>query len=214
METNTNIQERRYLKVAIIKAIFMFFTGLYALAKMVDGMNNKYADNKSKIINLIEIVVSIILTFVIYKIQEVQKMKVQEVLENYNSLKASITIVEGEIQELENEVLDAKSANLDGMPKPKGFVGSNIENYIAEKQEKIDKKNRYIERTKTKIKIVEDLVKTLKKYNQDIIEMKYYQMMSIEEIATKKDRMYGSIQKTIDRSIKIMQREYNKNKMS
>lgn len=141
-------------------------------------------------------------------------MKVQEVLENYNSLKASITIVEGEMQELENEVLDAKSANLDGMSKSKGFVGSNIENYIAEKQEKIDKKNRYIERTKTKIKIVEDLVKTLKKYNQDIIEMKYYQMMSIEEIATKKDRMYGSIQKTIDRSIKIMQREYNKNKMS
>ena len=44
--------------------------------------------------------------------------------------------------------------------------------------------------------------------------MKYYQMMSIEELATKKDRMYGSIQKTIDRSIKIMQREYNKNKMS
>ena len=130
-------------------------------------------------------------------------MKVQEVLENYNSLKASITIVEGEIQELENEVLDAKSANLDGMPKPKGFVGSNIESYIAEKQEKIDKKKRYIERTKTKIKIVEDLVKTLKKYNQ-----------GIEEIATKKDRMYGSIQKTIDRSIKIMQREYNKNKMS
>ena len=33
-------------------------------------------------------------------------MKVQEVLENYNSLKASITIVEGEIQELENEILE------------------------------------------------------------------------------------------------------------
>ena len=68
METNTNNQERRDLKVAIIKAIFMFFTGLYALAKMVDGMNNKYINNKDKIINLIEIVVSTILTFVIYKI--------------------------------------------------------------------------------------------------------------------------------------------------
>lgn len=141
-------------------------------------------------------------------------MKVQEVLESYNSLKASISIVEGEIQELENEILDCKSANLDGMPKPKGFVVSNIETYIAEKQEKIDKKQRYIERIKTKLKIVEDLVKTLKRYNQDIIEMKYYQMMSIEEIATKKDRGYGAIQKTIDRSIKIMQKEYNKNKMS
>lgn len=141
-------------------------------------------------------------------------MKVQEVLENYNSLKASITIVEGEIQDLENEVLDCKSSNLDGMPKAKGFTSSSIENYIAEKQEKIEKKKRYIKGTETKLKIVEDLVKTLKKYNQDIIDMRYYQMMSIEEIATKKDRGYGAIQKTIDRSIKIMQKEYNKNKMS
>lgn len=115
-------------------------------------------------------------------------MKVQEVLENYNSLKASISIVEGEIQELENEILDCKSSNLDGMPKPKGFVTSNIETYVAEKQEKIEQKQRYIDRTKTKIKIVEDLVKTLKKYNQDIIDMRYYQMLSIEEIAVKKDR--------------------------
>lgn len=141
-------------------------------------------------------------------------MKVQEVLENYNSLKASITITEGEIQELENEILDCKSSNLDGMPKPKGFVTSNIEAYVAEKQEKIEQKQRYIDRTKTKIKIVEDLVKTLKKYNQDIIDMRYYQMLSIEEMAVKKDRGYGAIQKTIDRSIRFMQKEYNKNKMS
>ena len=141
-------------------------------------------------------------------------MNVQEVLENYNSLKASITITEGEIQELENEILDCKSSNLDGMPKPKGFVTSNIEAYVAEKQEKIEQKQRYIDRTKTKIKIVEDLVKTLKKYNQDIIDMRYYQMLSIEEIAVKKDRGYGAIQKTIDRSIRFMQKEYNKNKMS
>lgn len=141
-------------------------------------------------------------------------MKVQEVLENYNSLKASITIVEGEIQDLEKEILDCKSSNLDGMPKPKGFVSSNIETYVAEKQEKIDQKRRYINRTETKIKIVEALVKTLKKYNQDVIEMRYYQRISIEEIATKKGREYGAIQKTIDRSIRFMQKEYNKNKMS
>ena len=44
--------------------------------------------------------------------------------------------------------------------------------------------------------------------------MRYYQMLSIEEIAVKKDRGYGAIQKTIDRSIRFMQKEYNKNKMS
>ena len=141
-------------------------------------------------------------------------MKVQEVLENYNSLKVGITIAEGEIQELENEIIDAKSSNIDGMPKAKGYTSSNIETFVVEKEDKINKKKRFIETTKTKIKIVEDLVKTLKRYNQDIIEMRFYQMMSIEEIATKKDRGYGAIQKTIDRSIRFMQKEYSKNKMS
>ena len=37
-------------------------------------------------------------------------------------------------------------------------------------------------------------------------------MMSIEEIATKKNRGYRTIQKTIDKSIRFMQKEYNKNK--
>lgn len=141
-------------------------------------------------------------------------MNVQEVLENYNSIKASITIVQGEIKDLQNEIGDLKSANLDGMPKPKGYTASNIEEEIINREDKIRRKEMYIEKTENKIKVVEDLVKTLKKYNQDIIDMRYYQMMSIEEIATKKDRGYGAIQKTIDRSIRIMQKEYNKNKMS
>ncbi|MCI8641015.1 MAG: hypothetical protein HFJ59_03990 [Clostridia bacterium] len=54
--------------MAIIKATFIFFTGLYALTKMVDGINNKYTNTKDKVINLIEIVVSVVLTFIIFKI--------------------------------------------------------------------------------------------------------------------------------------------------
>ena len=54
--------------MAIIKAIFILFIGIYALSKMVDGMNNKYKNNKDKIVNLIEIVVIVILTFIIIKI--------------------------------------------------------------------------------------------------------------------------------------------------
>ncbi len=52
----------------IIKAIFIFYTAFYALCKMADGMKNKYVTGKDKIINLVEIVVSIILTFLIFKI--------------------------------------------------------------------------------------------------------------------------------------------------
>lgn len=141
-------------------------------------------------------------------------MNIQEVLENYNTYKFRISMIEKEIQELNDEIIDIKSANLDGMPKAKGYVQSNLETQIIEKQDKIEQRERFIKKIKLKIKVVEDLVKTLKKYNQDIIDMRYYQMMSIEEIATKKDRSYGAIQKTIDRSINFMQKKYNKNKMS
>lgn len=51
----------------IIKAIFIFFVMIYALSKMVDGMNNKYTNNVDRIVNLIEIVVSILLTLAIFK---------------------------------------------------------------------------------------------------------------------------------------------------
>lgn len=53
--------------MAIIKAIFIFFVGFYSLSKIVDGMNNKYVNNKDKIMNLVEIIVGVILTFVIFK---------------------------------------------------------------------------------------------------------------------------------------------------
>lgn len=141
-------------------------------------------------------------------------MKVQEILENYNSLKVSVTIAIGDILTLKREIGEIKSTNLDGMPKAKGYTSSNLEEQVINVNEKIEKKQSYINQTTRNLEIVEGLVKTLKKYNQDIIDMRFYQMMSIEEIATKKNRNYGSIQKTIDRSIKIMQKEYNKYKMS
>lgn len=139
-------------------------------------------------------------------------MNIQEVLENYNTYKFKISMVEAEIQDLNDEIVDIKSANLDGMPKAKGYVQSSIENQIIEKQEKIEQRERFIKKLKQKLKIVEDLVKTLKKYNQDVIDLRYYQKISIEEIAEKKSKTYGAITTTLKNSITKMQREYNKNK--
>ena len=141
-------------------------------------------------------------------------MNVQEVLENYNTYKFRISAIEAEIIELKDEIIDIKSANLDGLPKAKGYVQSNIETQIIEKQNKIEQRERFIKKLRIKLKIVEDLVKTLKKYNQDVIKLRFYDMESIEEIAVEKNRTYDAITKTIDRSIKFMQKEYNKNKMS
>ena len=120
--------------------------------------------------------------------------------------------MEAEIQELENEIIDIKSSSLDGMPKAKGYVQSNIENQVIEREDRISEKKRNIKNLQLKIKVVEDLVKTLKKYNQDIIELRFYSMNSIEEIAVKMNKTYGGITKTIKNSISKMQREYNKNK--
>ena len=137
-------------------------------------------------------------------------MNIQEILENYNTYKFRISVLEARIQEIEDEVIDIRGAKLDGMPKVKGYVESSIEVEIIEKHNKIEEKEREIKKIKLELKVVEDLVRTLKKYNQDVIEMRYYQKMSIEEIAAKKGKEYGAIQKTIERSIEKMQREYNK----
>ena len=139
-------------------------------------------------------------------------MNVQEVLENYNVYKLRISITSSEIQEIQAEIYDLKSANMDGLPKAKGYTKPQLEEAIINAQEKIEEKQRYKDELQNKIKIVEDLVKTLKKYNQDIIDMRFYQKISIEEIATKKDRGYVAIHKTIEKSIKEMQHEYNKSK--
>ena len=129
-------------------------------------------------------------------------MNVQEVLENYNVYKLRISITSSEIQEIQAEIYDLKSANMEGLPKAKGYTKSQLEEAIINAQEKIEEKQRYKDELQNKIKIVEDLVKTLKKYNQDIIDMRFYQKISIEEIATKKDRGYVAIHKTIEKSIK------------
>lgn len=142
-------------------------------------------------------------------------MNIQEVLENYNTYKFRISVAEAKIQELEDEVIDIKGTRLDGMPKSTGYVESNVEAAVIEKHNKIEEKEREIKRIKLELKVVEDLVRTLKKYNQDVIEMRYYQKMSIEEIAARKGKEYGAVQKTIERSIEKMQKEYDKyHKMS
>lgn len=139
-------------------------------------------------------------------------MEVQEILENYNIYKAKISIIESQNQELKSAMYDLKSSKLDGMPKPQGYTTSNLEEKIVGTQEKIDENQRYIDSLSLKLKIVENLVKTLKKYNQNIIEARFYDMQSIEQIAVNMNKTYGAITKAIKNSISKMQREYNKNK--
>ena len=136
-------------------------------------------------------------------------MNVKEVLENYNIYKLRITIKEKEIDKLKDELYGLQSQKLDGMPKPKGFTTSKIEEMIIRVESKISKKEEYINELKNNIRIVDELIKILKKDSQDIVKMRYIQKMSIEEIANKKNRDYSTITRIIRKSINKMQKECN-----
>ena len=82
-------------------------------------------------------------------------MNVQEVLENYNVYKLRISITSSEIQEIQAEIYDLKSANMDGLPKAKGYTKSQLEEAIINAQEKIEEKQRYKDELQNKIKIVD-----------------------------------------------------------
>lgn len=141
-------------------------------------------------------------------------MNIKEALKSYNSLEVNISIAEEEIEELQSQIYNLQSTKLDGMPKPQGYSKSQLEELICNVQEQISQKQKYINKLKNKIKVIQDLVKTLKKYNQDIISMRYFQNMSIKDIAEAKNKEYRSIQKTIFISIKQMQKKYQKTKSS
>jgi len=138
-------------------------------------------------------------------------VEVKEVLDNYNNYIARIAIFKKQIYELEERSYSLQSANLDGMPKPKGYTTSRLEEKVVNIQDKIDKKNNDIKELEIKLNVVRTLIKTLRRYNQELIEWRYIDRMTIEEIANKKDRPYDSIQKTITISIGKMQKEYDRN---
>ena len=137
-------------------------------------------------------------------------MNVQEVLENYNTYKARISIMEAEIQELENEIIDIKSSSLDGMPKATGFTESSLENQIIEKLTKMEELETEKQQLNLEISIIDKLILTLKKNTQDIVNMRYKEKVTIEYIADKKGRTYRAITSILGKAIADMQEAYNK----
>lgn len=51
-----------------IKVIFIFFLIIYSICKISDGMAHRYKDSLDRLMNIIEIIASIAMVFLIYKI--------------------------------------------------------------------------------------------------------------------------------------------------
>ena len=52
----------------VVKAIFIFFMGLYTLSKIVDGLRHECSKVQHRIMDLVEIIVGTVLTFTLFKI--------------------------------------------------------------------------------------------------------------------------------------------------
>ena len=51
-----------------IKTVFIFFLIIYSICTISDGMCHKYKNNLDRVMNIVEIIVSIAMVFLIYKI--------------------------------------------------------------------------------------------------------------------------------------------------
>ena len=136
-------------------------------------------------------------------------MDIKGSLENYNNYIVRIAVIDNQIFNLKQEEIECKNSKLDGMPKPTGFTESNLENQIINRLTKIEELETEKQQLNLEISIIDKLILTLKKYIQEIINMRYKEKETIEYISDKKGRSYRAIIDIIGKAIKDMQEAYN-----
>ena len=141
-------------------------------------------------------------------VEQINDIKV--LLENYNNYQVRIAIIDNEVFRLNQEVIECKSATIDGMPKPTGYDGSSLENQIINKLAKIEELEAEKKQLNLEVLIADKLILTLKKNIQDIINMRYKEKATIEYIADRKGRSYRRISFIIGQAISDMQEAYRK----
>lgn len=137
-------------------------------------------------------------------------MIIRDEIKKYNIYIARINRLTMEIHNLEDQNYSLKSPIIDGMPKPKNFSNSKIEEKVINNIEKINKKRQEIQRVKDIINLLDSLINTLKELNRQVIKARYIENSDIQSIADKKKKDYKTIQGIIDNSINIMQENYEK----
>lgn len=130
-------------------------------------------------------------------------MNVREELSKYNYYLAKISKIEMDINILRNEI-NLKSPVIDGLPRASGSVNSNEEKIIRN-IETINYKESLIQENKDKLKLIDNLIKTLKENQQKIIKARFIENLDIKTIADNECKEYRTVQANIDTAINIMQ---------
>lgn len=114
------------------------------------------------------------------------------------------------LKNLDKDESFIRSPNYDGLPKPKGFVESNLERRVLKKLDEKAKLELQIDETQEKIDTINMLLKCLNEKDKKLIEFKYFKEMKGEELSEKLDMTENGIYKAQKRIINYMEKIYKK----
>lgn len=145
-------------------------------------------------------------------------MSVEDLLNGYNEYKAQVRKKENiikrkevEIAEYENEIASA-NLSINGDIKAKNKVSDKIEEIILKRQNKrceINLLEAEKNELKSKVDLVDELLKILRPEHQRMVEMKFKANLSLETIARDIGRNdSSSVSRTINDCIKKMEEIY------
>lgn len=138
-------------------------------------------------------------------------MSVEDLLNSYNDYKAEIKTKQLLINKIELEDIKINGSNfeINGDIRPKGYMTSNVENKIINRQDEILVLKKEINELELKIEVIENLINTLSDYHREIADLKYKYNKNDNQIATIMKREERTIRYANKKILKILEEKYN-----
>lgn len=110
----------------------------------------------------------------------------KEELEKYGDYKCELKNLKRELRKEENREVKISGSNfaVNGDIRPKGYMSNNSENQIINKNDKIAEIKEKISDLEERIEIIDLALKTLKNNDRIAVEMRYFDKVSFDAIAS------------------------------
>lgn len=131
------------------------------------------------------------------KNKEVTCKDVENMLYNYNTLRAQVVDIELDIQSLKNEYMGLTGAGWNDIKptSPTYAVASTVEAEIVNKDSRIEKLNKVKTNKEIEVKRVENMLTILREDERELVELKYFKKIRAKMIAYKMNLCEEAIRK-------------------
>lgn len=106
--------------------------------------------------------------------------------------------------------ISGSNFKVNGDIRPAGYMENYTEDKIIEKNDEITDLENQLKELNARIEMIDDILKILRPFCQELIKDKYFNKMTEEEIAKDRKRPSKSIHRTIKNSINKMNKLYIK----